>query len=573
MFNCKIAGLAGEGIAVTGTLFAKLCMRHGLHVFTYGEYPSLIRGGHNTIQVTADKGPVTSQAHNVDVLIALNQDAILLHLEELTAETIILVDQKQVKLDWANQVIPGTIIDLPMFSIAVEVTGSPLASNMVSLGATCYLLGLDIAILHELITHIFTKKGEEVVSKNKLAATRGYQHLESLQITRQQPIVVTQEQQVYVSGNESIGLGAIAGGLQFYAAYPMTPATSLLEFLAAQQSKYTLVVKHSEDEISAINQAIGASFAGIRAMVATSGGGFALMAEAASLAAMVETPLVVMEGQRPGPATGQPTWTGQSDLQFVLNAGHGDFGKVVIAPGDAEEAFVMTRLAFLVAEQWQTQVYILADKYLLESSQSVPKFATQYTNNRYNMVTGPLPADNSFQRYQITPQGYSIRSIPGDQHGVHIANSYEHNEYGIATEDPVLATQMADKRLHKLASTLQVLPMPKLIGPAEAEITFVTWGSTKLPIQETIKQLNAIQKNKANAIHLTTMAPFPVEAFTKLAANRSRLIMVEGNATRQAERLIREATGIIFNERINRYDGRPFYPEDIVNYINQGAKQ
>jgi 2-oxoglutarate ferredoxin oxidoreductase subunit alpha len=287
---------------------------------------------------------------------------------------------------------------------------------------------------------------------------------------------------------------------------------------------------------------------------------------------MTEVPLVVMEGQRPGPATGLPTWTGQADLQFVLNAGHGEFDRVVLAPGDIEEAFIFSRLAFMVAEQWQTQVYLLTDKFLIESSQSVPEFASAYTNNRYNMVSSDLPEDNSYQRYAITPLGYSPRSIPGQPHGLQLTNSYEHDEHGYATEDADLTIKMTDKRLRKLNTVLAVLPQPKLIGPAQAKVTFVSWGSTKLVITEAIKQLNANKEGTANAIHLGTLAPFPKAAFLKLAKAATRLIIVEGNAKGQGESLIHTETDLKFDERINRYDGRPFYPEDLVAYIQNGAK-
>lgn len=572
MLNWKIAGLAGGGIAVTGTLFAKLCMRQGLHVFAYGEYPSLIRGGHNTLQITADENQATTQKRAVDLLIALNADGIKLHHAELTKDSIILVDKTQTKLDWDKEDILGTVVDLPIYAISVEITGGGLAANMVTLGASVYLLGLDLNLLNALIVESFKKKGPKVVEGNQKSALRGYEFAKEKGLPTQKNVVTKPQNQIFISGNEAVGLGALAGGCQFYAAYPMTPASSLLTFLADQQDNYPIVVKHSEDEISAINQAIGASFAGVRAMVGTSGGGFALMVEGLSLAAITEVPLVIMEGMRPGPATGLPTWTGQADLQFVLNAGHGEFKKVVIAPGDAQEAFRFSRLAFMIAEQWQTQVYLLTDKYLIESSMSVDKFQTEYTNNRYNMVTNELPVDNPYQRYAITDTGYSPRSVPGQPHGLQLTNSYEHDEHGFATEDAEMTVRMTEKRLRKLDNVLKYLPKPIVIGPHSADITFVSWGSTKMVIQEVIRQLNDGGKHIANSIHLTTLAPFPKEEFIQLAKFSKRLIMVEGNSLRQAELLIREQTGFEFNERINRYDGRPFYTEDIIEYVNKGAK-
>ena len=304
MNNWKIAGLAGAGIAVTGTLYAKLAMHHGLHVFSYGEYPSLIRGGHNCMQVTTDKLTCTTQQKILDVLVALNADGITLHKDELDKNSVILVDKSQVKLDWDQLKLQGTLIDLPMYKVSLEITGSGLAANMVALGASCYLMGYDLSILHDLIKQIFLKKSEDVVSKNQLAATKGYEYVRARHLTAKEKVTISSMDQIYVSGNEAVGLGALAGGIQFYAAYPMTPASSLLEFLADAQKDYPLVVKHSEDEIGAINQAIGASYAGARAMTGTSGGGFALMVEGLSLAAVTEVPLVIMDGQRPGPATG-----------------------------------------------------------------------------------------------------------------------------------------------------------------------------------------------------------------------------------------------------------------------------
>ena len=571
MNNWKIAGLAGAGIAVTGTLYGKLAMHHGLHVFSYGEYPSLIRGGHNTMQVTTGEHDITTQQKILDVLIALNADGITLHKDELDDKSVILVDKSQVKLDWDKEKLSGTLIDLPMYPISLEVTGSGLSANMVALGASCYLMGFDITILHHLIKETFGKKGEEIVTKNELAATKGYEYVKARHLTAKQNVKVQQVDQIYLSGNEAVGLGALAGGIQFYAAYPMTPASSLLEFLADAQKKYPILVKHSEDEIGAINQVIGASYAGARAMTGTSGGGVALMVEGLSLAAITELPLVIMDGQRPGPATGLPTWTTQADLQFVLHAGHGEFKKIVLAPGDIEECFTMTKLAFILAEQWQTQVYLLTDKYLIESSMSVPTFKDKYSNIRYNIGVD-LPEDDTYKRYVLTDSGHSLRSVPGTPHGLSLTNSYEHDEYGYATEEAAMSMAQIDKRLKKLDNISSYLPKSILYGPQTADITFVCWGSTKLVMQHAINLLNQTKKDTANFIQLGCLAPFDSSEFMELAQKAKRLVMIEGNALHQAESLIREHTGLEFKERLNRYDGRPFYAEDIVSYITGGTK-
>ena len=571
MKNWKIAGYAGSGIAATGALYAKLAMRQGMHVFSYGEYPSLIRGGHNTMVVTTASVPVTTHQKRLDLLVALNADGLKLHLDELDANSLVLIDQTQVKLDYDALQLSCKIIDLPMYQISLELTGSGLSANMVALGASCYLMGMDLAVLQTLIQDSFSKKGDAVVKHNQLAAAKGFTHTASLHLIHKHPLVAHQSQQIYVSGNEAIGLGALAGGIQFYSAYPMTPASSLLEFLADQQAQYPLLVKHAEDEIGAINQAIGASYAGARAMVGTSGGGFALMVEALSLAGIAEIPLVVMLGSRPGPATGLPTWTAQGDLQFALHAGHGEFPKIVLAPGDMQECFLMTKLAFVLAEQWHTQVYLLTDKYLLESSMSIDVPFMQSINKRYNIIT-KLSKDDSYKRYALTPSGYSPRSLPGTPHGLSLTNSYEHDEYGFATEDSALAKAQLDKRLRKLDDLKSHLPPHTLYGPQTAAITFVSWGSTKLVLSHAINLLNAQNPNTANFIQLGCLMPFDADSFLQLAATSKRLVMVEGNALGQAESLIAEHCQVKFTEHIRKYDGRPFYAEAIVEYVNGGSQ-
>lgn len=567
--NWKVAGLAGEGIATTGLMFAKLAMRHHLYCFAYGEYPSLIKGGHNTLQVAFDTKPVTTQIKTVDLMIALNDDAIKLHLDEFSEQTVILVDKANAKINWDNYQLTATIIDVPFKAISLEKTQGTLAENMVSLGATSALLGFKLEVLQQLIAEIFGRKGEVVVQKNQEAAAAGFAQItEAPAAIRKLALPTAQhsESPILVSGSEAIGLGALSAGIQFYAAYPMSPSSTVLHFMAEHEKTFPLVVKHAEDEISAINQAVGASFAGVRAMTGSAGGGFALMVETASLAGVAETPLVVLIAQRPGPATGLPTWTCQADLQFVLHAGHGEFPKVVLAPGDMTESFAMTRLAFELAEKYHTQVYLMSDKYLLESAQTIPAFPAQHTNTRYSMiVTSDLPTDNSYQRFVDTPEGYSPRSIPGQAHGLQLTNSYEHDEHGYATEDGAMTIKMVNKRLRKLDGLLKETPPPQLLGPATAEITFITWGSTKLVMQTVLQALNTPeQPTTANCIHLATMMPFHSAAFQKLAATAKNLVIVEGNATGQLQALIREHTGIVVHESIRRYDGRPFYSEDLI---------
>ena len=566
--NWKVAGRAGEGIAVTGAMFAKLCVRHGLNIFNYGEYPSLIRGGHNTSQISASKSPVSCQFKILDVLIAFNEESIGLHLHECDSNTIILVDLESNKIDLSKySTISGQVISVPFVRLAREATGGSLASNVVAIGASCWILGLSIDVFSKVIADIFSAKGDEIIQSNISAGKAGYEFCRVNNFKQGEQIVVEPKEDLVLSGNEAVGLGALSAGVQFYASYPMTPTSALLHFMAEHQEKYTVVVKHSEDEISAINQAIGASFAGVRAMTATSGGGFALMVEGVSLAGVTEVPLVVLEGQRPGPATGLPTWTGQADLQFVVHAGHGEFPRVVFTPGDAEECFNLTRLAFELAEKYHTQVYLIGDKYLLESSMSVARFPEHHQNARFSFAKAEqLPADGSFKRFAITDSGFSPRSVPGMPFGIQLTNSYEHDEHGYATEDAEMARSMVEKRMRKMNGLKNEVPGPIIIGPKDAEVTLLGWGSTKLVLMEVVRM--ATEKGKSvNALHLPTIVPFPVEQFTERTKNMKNMIMIEGNVMGQAESIIREQTGVVMTDHLRRYDGRPFYSEEIMQWL------
>lgn len=572
--NWKIAGRAGEGIAATSFLMSKICQRAGLSVFEYSEYPSLIRGGHTGGQVHAGDTPTFCQKKLVDVMVVLNEDAIAQHLSEFSDKTKFLIDTQDDHIDFGKypSIHQDQIISVPMVQISREQTGKSLASNMVALAVSCHIFGLDQEVLHDVIHSFFGRKGDEVVSENIRAAEAGYKFsIENLKqptanspaspAGRQQP---TKKLTTYLlNGSEAIGYGALSAGVQYYCAYPMTPASTLMTFFADAQEHFPIVVKHVEDEIAAINNALGASFAGVRAMTGTAGGGFALMEEGVSLAGVTELPLVTLVGGRPGPATGLPTWTSQTDLSFVLNAGHGEFPKVVFTPGNLEECFTLTRLSFEIAEKYHTQVYIIADKLLLESKATIEstKLPSEFDNARFSFAQDPLPEDNSYRRFLDTPEGYSPRSIPGQPHGLQLTNSYEHDAYGWATEDGQTAQKMVEKRLRKHQGIIKETPPPILIGPDDAPVTFVTWGSSRLALEEVIKQTSA------NIIHIRTMMPFHREEFLALTQKAHKLVMVEENIMRQGEMLIKQETGLTFDHRINRYDGRPLYAEEILEHI------
>ncbi len=572
-FNWKIGGKAGEGIAATTFLMAKISQRAGLNVFEYSEYPSLIRGGHTTGQVHAGTNAVTSQKKLLDLMVVLNEDCLKLHLDEFTEQTKFLIDTQDDKIDFAKypSIKTEQILSVPMVQISREQTGKSLASNMVSLAVTCHILGLEQEVLHDVIKSFFGRKGEEVVNENLKAAEAGYKFaVEHLQINTK-VVPHTEAKTLLLNGSEAIGFGALSAGVQYYSAYPMTPSSTLMTFMADAQKNFPLVLKHAEDEIAAINNALGASFSGVRSMTGTAGGGFALMVEGVSLAGVTELPLVAVVGGRPGPATGLPTWTSQTDLSYVMFSGHGEFPKVVFTPGNLEECFKLTRIAFLIAEKYHTQVYIIADKLLLESRMTVDTalIPSDFTNQRFSFAQDPLPEDNSYRRFMDTPEGYSPRSIPGQPHGLQLTNSYEHDEFGYATEEAGMTKKMVEKRMRKLDGIVKEIPGAIMIGPENADITFVCWGSTRLALEDVLRHINVDGASKANIIHLMTILPFKVEEFTTLAKSAKKLVMVEENLQHQAEMHIKKETGIVFEHRINRYDGRPFYAEEIIEEIKK----
>lgn len=570
LFNWKISGKAGEGISATGLMMGKIAQRHGLVVTEYSEYPSLIRGGHTTSQVRASDKATYGPQQPVDLMVVLQEEALKLHLSEFSATTRFIVDTEK-KIDISNypSLKSEQFFLIPLSQLARETTGKTLAADIIALAVSCQMLGLDKAICNKVITEFFQAKGEAIVIENLKAAEAGWQFATENNKTATAKITSQSADTLFITGSEAIGLGALSAGVQYFAAYPMTPASNLMHFMAAAQNLYPLVVKHTEDEIAAVNEALGASFAGLRAMTGTAGGGFALMVEGVSLAAITELPLVVVVGQRPAPATGLPTWTAQTDLQFVMHAGHGEFPRIVFTPGNVEESFKLTRLAFILAEKYQTQSYVISDKLLLESRFTTPAYPAEYDNARYSFANDPLPEDESYRRFPDTPEGYSPRAVPGQAHGLQLTNSYEHDTYGYATEDGPTTKVMVDKRLRKLKGLINEVPGPVLLGPAEASVTLVTWGSSRLVVEEALDMLNVDGKAVANAIHILTMLPFKVEEFKTLAAKAKKLVMIEANATRQGESHIFEQTGVKMHDRLNKYDGRPFYVEEIIKKVNE----
>lgn len=559
--NIKIGGRAGTGVKITGLVLTKTLSRNGLATFAYQEYPSLIRGGHNTFQVHASINPVYSQIRKVDVLIAFDTQTIELHQKELTKNSLIIYDPTIIKTITKNK---GKYLPLPLRKISLE-EGNVLVANSVALGSIMALINITTNELKQVLAEIFKKKGKQVIKANQAGAQKGYDFTRNnfadkiIELGKKQKKI----KRMVITGNEAVSLGAIAAGLKFYNAYPMTPATSILHYLAAQSEKYGIIVKQPEDEIGAINQTIGASFAGVRAMTATSGGGFSLMTEGLGLAGISETPIVIVESMRAGPASGMPTWSGQGDLKFIINASQDEFPRVVLAPGDAQECFDLTKKAFYFAEKYQLPVIILLDKNISESFYSSLPFKTIHLNRRYSF-TKP---QKKFLRYKINKDGISLRCFLGEKNGHHIANSYEHSEDGLFTEEGDQRNEMMNKRKRKLANLKREIIPPKLYGPKKAKISLISWGSNKGPILEALKTLNETQKQTVNFLHLNFLWPFPNETVTKFIKYAHQVICLEGNSTGQLANLISEQTSLKVKSFL-KYNGRPFYPEEIKREID-----
>ncbi len=558
IFRLSIGGQAGQGIKATGLLLAKIATRLGKHVYTYSEFPSLIKGGHNLIQVSISKEQVFAPSKSTDFWITLDQNTLNVHLAEFQDSCSIIFDEEK-NYDFTRINKKANLFPIPLSKLSKDAGGSQIMSNTVALGVAIALLGADLQIFKDLLLDEFGSKGEETVKVNQLAAQNGYTYALEHFAEKKKNILFKEdvvEQKIVVNANDAVALGAIAAGLQFAAIYPMSPISNILHILASNQEKFGFIYKQPEDEIAAINMAIGASLAGARSMTATSGGGFGLMVEGLGLAAMTETPIVVIDGMRPGPATGLPTWSGQGDLRFVLHAHQGDFPRIVLAAGDPLEAFYLTMQAFNLADKYQTPVIVLIDKNICEHDQSMPFFDTA----NYAIDQGKFTTEKEaeFERYKLSADGISLRSIPGSGN-FFIANSYEHATIGYDSEEIKDINSQMSKRMTKLVTcAANEDTSPKLYGPQNADVTIVSWGSNKGSILQALKDFPNV-----NYLHLTWMSPFPDKAVRAVLEKCKYIINLECNYSAVLAGLIKEKTGIEITDNFLKYDGRPFFPEEI----------
>jgi 2-oxoglutarate ferredoxin oxidoreductase subunit alpha len=566
----KIGGEAGQGVRSSGAGFAHALARGGLHVFGMQGYMSRIRGGHNFYQLRVAEKPLYCHSDHVHLLIAMIPETIDRHGDEVVAGGAVIYDEGLEVDRKALRKRKVSCFPAPLVKIAEE-EGSQVMANTAALGVGAGVTGYDLEPIEGVIRDNFSKKGQKIIDANLRVVQRAYDYGQQryggdfdheLKRVKAPPRMV-------INGNQAICLGALLGGCRFVAAYPMTPATSIIEWMAGHAEEYGLVTKHTEDELAAILMAIGANHMGVRAMVATSGGGFSLMVESLGLAGMTETPVVIVESQRPGPATGMPTRTAQGDLQFVIHASQDEFPRVVLAPGTTEDCFRAGWRAFNLAERMQSPAIILVDSFLSNSVRTIERADLGFEGVRIDR--GELLSESEldelpggYKRYAITETGVSPRALPGHPNGVFQACSDEHDEYGkFEDEDAENRVQMAEKRLRKLEVARKDMRPPELYGPRKADVTLVGWGSSYGPMREVVDRGKS-DGGSVNALHFADIWPLPdIEAAESLKA-ANRLVAVEGNGTGQFARLLRAYTGVQVDGLITRFDGRPFSPEYIL---------
>jgi 2-oxoglutarate/2-oxoacid ferredoxin oxidoreductase subunit alpha len=581
-FAIGIGGEAGQGIATPGDILARIFARRGLHLNAYNAYQSIIRGGHTFLTIRASDEPVTNMGDKLDVLIPLNQDAMNRHLRLLRSGACVIFDAEKLK--------PGEHADgvqlcpMPMKQLCGT---NKLGGNTVAIAATLQMIGIEFEPLEQVLTRQFKKKGDAVIAENVNMARAGYDYAAAnfkafpVKAPRgAKPLGV-------VTGNQAVALGGAAAGVKFYAAYPMSPSTGVLMWMAAHARQLGIMVRQVEDEIGVMNMVIGAAHAGCRAMCATSGGGFALMTEAIGMAGMIEVPVVCVDVQRAGPATGVPTKTEQGDLWQVLGAAQGDFPKIIVAPSSQIDLFKTMPELFNLVDKYQCPGLVLADLLISEGTSSVDPAELNFnvkidrgeiifpTTSGNGETKSPFSGynDNAYLRYKNTESGISPRAVPGVPGHIHVAATDEHDEDGTLISDeftnPTKRRMMVEKRARKMETVLSKIPPPKLFGPENAQVTLVGWGSTEGVIREAIAKLAGDEGIVANHLHIKWIVPFHVDEVNRILGRAKRVIMVENNQSGQFARYLRSETGFNAHGHIRKYDGEPFMPHHIVNAVKE----
>ncbi|MEW5960459.1 MAG: 2-oxoacid:acceptor oxidoreductase subunit alpha [Chloroflexota bacterium] len=566
-----IGGAAGDGLDKTGDTLARTAARLGLYVYAFNSYQSIIRGGHIWLQIRLSENKVHNHGDQLHALLALNEDSLERHAGAVEPGGIILFNSDKVNCDPLLLREGVQCLGLPIAQLSKPFGRLlPVMQNSIMLGALLYWLNLDFQVTEQVLGDTFRHKGPAVIDQNVGIARAGYdyarQNFERSTMTWR----FSHIHRPFVTGNEAVGMGAVAAGLKFYSAYPMSPASSLLHWLVARSEKLGVMVKQAEDELAVVNMAIGAGLAGARSMCATSGGGFALMTEAIGMAGIMETPVVILNVQRGGPSTGLPTRTEQGDLNQALGASQGDFPRVIMAPATVTDAFYTAVEAHNLAEEFQVPVIMLSDLMLGEHPETLePDALRADVPIERGKLLSEAPA--GYKRFALTLDHISPRVLPGTPDGAYVSASDEHDEEGVLISDEftneAIRRKMQEKRMAKLEAIRQKLPAPQLEGPARAEVTLVGWGSTWGAIHEAVEQLAGAGLT-ANHLHLKYLFPFQAEAVAEILSQSRRVIVVEVNSSGQFARHLRAETGIRAYATVLQYAGEPFTP----GYITQAVQ-
>ena len=553
-----LCGEAGQGIQTVEEILVQAVKLGGYNVFSSKEYMSRIRGGENSTEIRVSSNRVVAYVNRIDILIAISRGAIDHLKDRISEDTIIMGDE-----DTLKDIEMPSLIKIPFLKTAKSI-GGPIFANIIAAGALSRILNIDQKIFDECITAMFRRKGEKILEGDLKAGEEGYKVGEDIIQSGKLNINIKKDPQIrdelLLNGTEVVGFGCIAGSCKFMSSYPMTPSTPLQTFIAGNSTEFGMIFEQAEDEIAAINMGLGASYAGARSVVATSGSGFALMSEAVGLSGMIETPIVIYIGQRPGPAVGLPTRTSQEDLKMALYSSPGETPRVIFAPGKFEDAFYLTHHAFNLAEKYQIPIFILSDQYFADIYYNLPDLNLDEVNFKKYIVE----TDENYKRYEITENGISPRGVPGYGDGLIVVDSDEHDEEGHITEDLNLRNRMVEKRLYKKFKGLEedVIP-PELIGPSDYEVLVIGWGSTYGAVKETLDNL---ENDKVAFLYFKQV--YPLHRETKSYLERAdKTIIFENNAQAQFANLIKMETGFEIDEKSLKYNGMPFSVEEVTETL------
>ena len=568
-FSLAIGGAAGQGIATPGSILARLFTRRGLWLNAYNAYQSIIRGGHIYLTIRLSDKRIYSHGDHLNMLVALNQDTMNRHVGLLGAGGTVIFDSDKIKPGEAAEGVQ--LCPMPVKELSNR-SRNKVIQNTVALGVITYLLGLDFEVLETALKLQFARKGEAVVTENVTAARAGYDYAVANFQALPEALPAGEKPLALWTGNDALAMGGAAAGVRFYTAYPMSPATGILHWMARNARDLGIMVRQGEDEIAVANMAIGAAHVGARAMCATSGGGFALMTESVGSAAMMEIPLVFINVMRAGPSTGVPTKTEQGDLWQVLGASQGDFERLIVAPTDALDAFNSVPEIFNLCERHQCPGIVISDLLISEGTFSADpdEIDLHPEIDRGDVITNGAALNGEYLRYEDTESGVSPRALPGIPGYAHVVATDEHDQDGVLISDeftnPHKRRRMVEKRARKIANVAEQIPAPELAGPADADVTLIGWGSTQGVIKEAIEQL-AEKGVTANQLAVRWIVPFHSQAVVDAVNGARRSIIVENSFSGQFYRYLRSETGLSVDGHIRKYDGEPFMPHHIADGV------